>query len=195
MRHTNDVTWVGQITEPVKLQTVQGTNGPSTVARSRVRMIKKVGQREITQTYFVEAWGPNANRLATIAVGNDVCIGGEVVNESYTDQAGVKKYITKVKAYQFIADLGPSEFSLQQQGTQQHQQPVQQQYGQQHSAQPPAQSPGWNGQGPVNTQPQATSHPRPPIQNLAPQAQAPAQQWTPQNAAAPTFDSNEEIPF
>jgi len=49
-----------------------------------------------TQWHNVVAWGKNAEFFEATDKGTEVSIEGRLVNKSYTDKQGVKKYITEV---------------------------------------------------------------------------------------------------
>ncbi|TAD82835.1 MAG: single-stranded DNA-binding protein [Bacteroidetes bacterium] len=55
-----------------------------------------------TQWHNVIAWGKLAEQAADkLSKGSLLCLEGKLVNKSYTDKDGVKKYVTEVVANSF----------------------------------------------------------------------------------------------
>lgn len=58
--------------------------------------------KEETYWHFVVGWNKMAERMMQLAKGSFVMIEGKLVNRSYNDAAGVKKYITEVRAVSML---------------------------------------------------------------------------------------------
>lgn len=57
-----------------------------------------------TQWHTVVAWGKTAELMASLLhKGSEVLVEGKLVNRSYVDKDGQKKYITEVSAEEFVA--------------------------------------------------------------------------------------------
>ena len=66
--------------------------------------LNKAGERiENTQWHNLIAWGKTAEIVEKILKkGNEVVVEGKLVNRSYEDDNGVKKYITEIQANELL---------------------------------------------------------------------------------------------
>lgn len=219
--HKGEASYVGHILEPVK---ITQTNSGRQVANARIQ-ICKLGQVDQStgiapiryDNYSVKIWGSAANMLAQAQVGQEVCVMGEIENESWTDQqTQQKRYRTvisgrsvflgsksryPVQSHNFAATGQPAaqhnygqapQQSYGQAPQQSYGQPTQHQYTQpsQHQYQTTQQAPQGTYPPPASGGPlQRPVQPSYPVQ---PQAapQAPGTSWTP-----PPPPGLENIPF
>ncbi|MBT6746516.1 MAG: single-stranded DNA-binding protein [Flavobacteriales bacterium] len=66
--------------------------------------LNKAGERiENTQWHNIIAWGKTAEIVEKILKkGNEVVVEGKLINRSYEDDNGVKKYITEIQANELL---------------------------------------------------------------------------------------------
>ena len=56
-----------------------------------------------TQWHNIVAWGKTADLMSTLLEkGNQVLVKGKIVNRTYEDKEGNKKYITEIVAQEFM---------------------------------------------------------------------------------------------
>jgi len=66
--------------------------------------LNKAGERiENTQWHNIIAWGKTAEIVEKILKkGNEVVVEGKLINRSYEDDNGIKKYITEIQANELL---------------------------------------------------------------------------------------------
>lgn len=66
--------------------------------------LNKAGERiENTQWHNIIAWGKTAEIVEKILKkGNEVVIDGKLINRTYEDENGIKRYITEIQANELL---------------------------------------------------------------------------------------------
>jgi len=101
----NRVQLIGNLGAAPEVKTV--TNGRKmarfSMATNEIYQNAKGEKVEDTQWHLVVAWGKAAEIAEKLLdKGSEVAIDGKLVNRTYTDKDGAKKYITEVEMNEFL---------------------------------------------------------------------------------------------
>jgi single-strand DNA-binding protein len=101
----NRVQLIGNLGAPPEVKTI--TNGRKmarfSMATNEFYLNAKGEKVEETQWHLIVAWGKAAEIAEKLLdKGSEVAIDGKLVNRTYTDKEGVKKYITEVEMNEFL---------------------------------------------------------------------------------------------
>jgi single-strand DNA-binding protein len=56
-----------------------------------------------TQWHNLIAWGKTADIIETyLEKGSEIAIEGKLINRSYTDKEGIKRYVTEIQVNEFV---------------------------------------------------------------------------------------------
>lgn len=101
----NSIQLIGNLGRDVEVVTFDsGTKKATfTIATSESYINKKGEKTEDTQWHNIVAWGKLADLMSTLLEkGNQVLVKGKLVNRSYEDKDGNKKYISEIVANEFM---------------------------------------------------------------------------------------------
>ena len=101
----NQVQLLGNLGKDVELKTLQSGSikASFTLATDESYKDSKGKKVENTQWHNVIAWGKSAELMKSIlSKGSKVLVRGKILNRSYDDKDGVKKYITEIQANEFV---------------------------------------------------------------------------------------------
>ena len=93
----NSVTLAGNLVRDADL--IQTSTGQA-IARFTVAVEERASKTEHTHFIEVVAWRELAKRAAELKKGMPVWVMGRIVSESWDDQEGVKRYVTRIEAAQ-----------------------------------------------------------------------------------------------
>ena len=93
----NSVTLAGNLVRDAEL--IQTSTGQS-IARFTVAVEERTAKTEHTHFIDVVAWRELAKRAAELKKGMPAWVMGRIVNESWEDQEGAKRYATRIEAAQ-----------------------------------------------------------------------------------------------
>jgi len=101
----NRVQLIGNLGAAPEVKTI--TNGRKmarfSMATNEFYLNAKGEKVEETQWHLVVAWGKTAEIAEKLLdKGSEVAIDGKLVNRTYTDKDGAKKYITEVEMNEFL---------------------------------------------------------------------------------------------
>ncbi len=101
----NSVQLVGNLGKEVDFKTLDsGTSVASfTIATNEFYKNSSDEKVQETQWHNIVAWGKTAELMNTIlSKGSEVMIRGKLTSRSYDDKEGIKKFITEVRASEFL---------------------------------------------------------------------------------------------
>jgi single-strand DNA-binding protein len=101
----NSIQLIGNLGRDVEVVTFDsGTKKATfTIATSESYINKKGEKTEDTQWHNIVAWGKLADLMSTLLEkGNQVLVKGKLVNRSYEDKEGNKKYVSEIVANEFM---------------------------------------------------------------------------------------------
>jgi len=101
----NRVQLIGHLGADPEMKTLEGGAKVATIRLATHENYKaQSGEwKEETQWHSVVAWNQLAERMQQhLSKGSFVMIEGKLVNRNYTDTAGVKKYVTEVRAVSML---------------------------------------------------------------------------------------------
>src|SRR3978361_1948810 len=101
----NKVQLIGHLGADPEIKTMEGgrKHARINIATNETYLNSKGEKVTETQWHNVVAWGKTAEIAEKIfAKGMEVLIDGKLVNRSYTDKEGNKKYITEVQANELL---------------------------------------------------------------------------------------------
>tara|TARA_B110000305_G_C19318124_1_gene577531 strand:- start:722 stop:1057 length:336 start_codon:yes stop_codon:yes gene_type:complete len=105
MKIRNKVQLIGNLGDDPKITKLENGNSLAKFSiATNESYLNKTGDRvENTQWHNIIAWGKTAEIVEKILKkGNEVVIEGKLVNRSYEDDNGVKKYITEIQANELL---------------------------------------------------------------------------------------------
>jgi len=101
----NKVQLIGNVGQPPTVRTNEAGNKwvRFTIATDEVYLNAKGDKITETQWHRLVAWGKLAETIEKLVPkGKEVAIEGKLINRSYTDKEGVKKYITEVQVNEIL---------------------------------------------------------------------------------------------
>jgi single-strand DNA-binding protein len=101
----NSVQLIGNLGRDVEVFTFDSGNKKAsfTMATSEYYTNKEGEKAQDTQWHNVVAWGKTADLMsALLEKGNQVLVKGKIVNRSYEDKEGNKKYVSEIVANEFM---------------------------------------------------------------------------------------------
>lgn len=101
----NRVQLIGNLGKDPEVKAIDNGNKMArmTIATNETYQNAKGEKVTETQWHNVVAWGKTAELVEKLlAKGNEVVIEGKLVNRSYTDKDGQKKYVTEVVANELL---------------------------------------------------------------------------------------------
>jgi single-strand DNA-binding protein len=101
----NKVQLIGNLGNNPDVRTLEGGKKMARISLATSETYNNAKGERVTETYWhnVVAWGKTAEIAEKILVkGTEVAVEGKLVNRSYTDKEGVKKYITEVVASELL---------------------------------------------------------------------------------------------
>lgn len=101
----NQVQLLGHLGKDVELSTYDSgkTKASFSIATNDYYKNNKGEKVEDTQWHNIIAWGKNAELISKIlSKGSKVLVKGKLVNRSYEDKNGDKRYITEIVANEFV---------------------------------------------------------------------------------------------
>lgn len=101
----NSVQLIGNLGRDVEVMTFDsGTKKATfTLATSEFFTNKEGEKTQDTQWHNIVAWGKTADLMSTLLEkGNQVLVKGKIVNRSYEDKEGNKRYISEIVASEFL---------------------------------------------------------------------------------------------
>ena len=101
----NSVQLIGNLGRDVEIFTFESGSKKATftMATSEFYTNKNGEKSEDTQWHNIVAWGKTADLMSSLLEkGNQVLVKGKIVNRSYEDKDGNKKYISEIVANEFM---------------------------------------------------------------------------------------------
>lgn len=101
----NKVQLIGHVGANPEVKTLEGGKKLAriSIATNETYVSQKGDKVTETQWHNVVAWGKTAEIAEKLFTkGMEVLIDGKLINRSYTDKDGVKKYITEVQANELL---------------------------------------------------------------------------------------------
>ena len=101
----NKVQLIGRLGDKIEMKTLESGKvvGRVNIATNEVYRNAKGEKVTETQWHNIVAWGKVAELAEKyLAKGSEVAIEGKLINRSYTDKDGVKKYITEVQLNELL---------------------------------------------------------------------------------------------
>lgn len=101
----NKVQLIGNLGNNPDIRILEGGKKMARISLATSETYNNTKGERVTETYWhnVVAWGKTAEIAEKIlAKGTEVAVEGKLVNRSYTDKEGVKKYITEVVASELL---------------------------------------------------------------------------------------------
>ena len=101
----NKVQLIGHVGANPEIKTLEGGKKLAriSIATNETYVSQKGDKVTETQWHNVVAWGKTAEIAEKLfSKGMEVLIDGKLINRSYTDKDGVKKYITEVQANELL---------------------------------------------------------------------------------------------
>ena len=101
----NSVQLIGNLGRDVEVFTFDSGNKKATftMATSEYYTNKEGEKAQDTQWHNIVAWGKTADLMsALLEKGNQVLVKGKIVNRSYEDKEGNKRFVSEVVANEFM---------------------------------------------------------------------------------------------
>lgn len=101
----NSVQLIGNLGRDVEVFTFDSGNKKAsfTMATSEYYKTKEGEKAQDTQWHNIVAWGKTADLMsALLEKGNQVLVKGKIVNRSYEDKEGNKKFVSEIVANEFM---------------------------------------------------------------------------------------------
>jgi single-strand DNA-binding protein len=101
----NKVQLIGNLGNNPDVRTLEGGRKMARINLATSETYNNTKGERVTETYWhnVVAWGKTAEIAEKLLVkGTEVAVEGKLVNRTYTDKDGVKKYITEVVANELL---------------------------------------------------------------------------------------------
>ncbi|NNF32851.1 MAG: single-stranded DNA-binding protein [Saprospiraceae bacterium] len=101
----NSVQLIGNLGRDVEVFTFDSGNKKAsfTMATSEYYKNKEGEKAQDTQWHNIVAWGKTADLMsALLEKGNQVLVKGKIVNRSYEDKEGNKKFVSEIVANEFM---------------------------------------------------------------------------------------------
>ena len=101
----NSVQLIGNLGRDVEVHKFDSGNEKATftMATTETYFNKKGEKTDDTQWHNIVAWGKTGELMATLLEkGNQVLVKGKIVNRSYEDKEGNKRYVTEIVAQEFM---------------------------------------------------------------------------------------------
>ena len=101
----NKVQLIGHLGMNPDIRTLEGGKKMARISIATSDSYTNAKGEKITETYWhnIIAWGKTAEIAEqTLVKGSQVSVEGKLVNRSYVDKQGVKKYITEVVANELL---------------------------------------------------------------------------------------------
>lgn len=102
----NKVQLIGHLGTNPEIKTLEGGRKMARISLATNETYTNAKGEKITETQWhnVVAWGPTAEIAEKIFVkGMEVLIDGKLVNRSFTDKDGTKRFVTEVQANELLA--------------------------------------------------------------------------------------------
>lgn len=107
----NNVQLIGNLGQDPQVKTLEGGKKIAKLSIATNESYKNAKGELVkeTQWHNLVAWGTTADLVEKYCLkGKEIAIGGKLVNHSYTDKEGVKRYITEIQINEFLM-LGGKE--------------------------------------------------------------------------------------
>lgn len=99
----NQVNLIGRVGANAELQQFENSQKTRLSLATSENYKDKNGEWvENTQWHNVVAWGKVAEKLAAIEKGTELLVQGKLVNRSYENKDGEKRYTTEVEVVEFL---------------------------------------------------------------------------------------------
>ena len=101
----NKVQLIGHLGMNPDIRTLEGGKKMARISIATSDSYTNAKGEKITETYWhnIIAWGKTAEIAEqTLVKGSQVSVEGKLINRSYVDKQGVKKYITEVVANELL---------------------------------------------------------------------------------------------
>jgi len=101
----NKVQLIGNLGMNPDVRTLEGGKKMARISLATSETYNNAKGEKVTETFWhnVVAWGKTAEIAEKLLVkGTEVAIEGKLVNRSYTDKSGEKKYVTEVVANELL---------------------------------------------------------------------------------------------